>query len=208
MIFGGRPSLAKYGILCAALAGVLSAEIMYADFAKAQSENYARQTGRMAGEIRALGPLAASKQDLEACESSFDDTLQNRQTISGSTLTGKAHMTMELARLLAESGLEEGAASTAAATMANSPEITLAATFIAKTEGARLRNVETRDDEIETSWTIDTTCDETALPELLSTLGKTASGIALDALDMRSSGKNGIDLRIHLALPKETEDAR
>lgn len=207
MTFGGRPSIVRYGLLCMALAGVLSVEISLTCYAKTDIGHYALKMKNVEGEIHALGPLAATKEALEECESSFGDSFTNGQTISGSTLSGKARMTMELARVFGESGLEEGAASTAASSLANSPEATLAATCMAKTEGVRLRNVATHVGESETTWTIDATCAEKSLSELLSTLGRNSSGIALDALDMRGNG-NAIDLRIELVLPKETGVAR
>jgi hypothetical protein len=200
-----HPTIVLYGALCLIFVTTLTAEIATIFLANAKAKTAEVQTERLAAKERSFGPLAATKEDLENCVAGFEDD-QGRATPP--SVEGKARMTLELSSLLAHSGLEEGAASNAATTLVNAPEAAYIATFLAQTDGARLRDITAKTDDSGRHFTFDVTCAEDVLPVILSTLAGNTSGIALDALDMRGNGQDALDLRLEFMLPEGKETAK
>ena len=200
-----HPTIVLYGALCLIFVATLTAEIATIFLANAKAKNAEVQTERLAAKERSLGPLAATKENLETCMAGFEE---DQGGATPPSVEGKARMTLELSNLLAHSGLEEGAASNAAAALVNAPEAAYIATFLARTDGARLRDITTKTDDGGRHFTLDVTCAEDVLPVILSTLAGNTSGIALDALDMRGNGQEALDLRLEFILPDGKETAK
>lgn len=202
-----RPNLPLQLFVCLALTGVIMGEIAGIFMLKRSEREYVMAGARTIEAIRALGPLAATKEELAACEASFGETFHVGGAQEVNSLSGRTRMTVELARVLAGSGLEEREASVVAARLVRSPEATLTITCIAKSEGIRVRKITEGREDTERFWTVDITCADDKLPELFTTLGENTSGMALSALDMHSSKDKDAELRLELTEPSIREEA-
>jgi hypothetical protein len=201
-----RPNLGLQCVGCIVLAGIISAEALCFVLTKRGAEKWVLAGERTTANVRALGPLAATSEELAACEASFGDSFHVGGGAGINSLSGRTRMTVELSRVLAASGLEEKEASASAARLVRSPEATLAATCIAKSEGLHLRKITEGREGTERFWILDASCAADKLPELLTTLGENTSGMSLTSLDVRAATGETVELRVELTEPLPRED--